>query len=48
MLFHDLASYTDLATRLTLEDALTLIEYHQVASYNKQLLDELKNELSNS
>lgn len=47
VLDNGLASYADLDSRLTLEDAVTMIEFHQVSQHNKALLKELENELSN-
>ena len=40
-----LVSYVELDTVLGLEDALNIIEVHQVAEHNKMLLDELRQEL---
>lgn len=48
ILEHDLARYEALDTHLTLEDALNLIEHHQVSQHNKSLMEELRNELGNS
>jgi len=48
VLDNGLATYADLDTHLTLEDALNLIEFHQVSQHNKALLKELEIELSNS
>lgn len=45
VLHNGLASYADLDSRLTLEDALNLIEFHQVSQHNKALMDELQQEL---
>ena len=45
MLNHGLATYHELDSHLTLEDAVTLIEFHQVSEHNKALLEELNNEL---
>jgi hypothetical protein len=47
VLDNGLASYADLDSRLTLEDAITMIEFHQVSGHNKALMEELRNELSN-
>lgn len=47
VLHNGLASYADLDSRLTLEDAVTMIEFHQVSQHNKALLKELENELGN-
>lgn len=47
VLDNDLASYADLDSRLTLEDAITMIEFHQVSQHNKALIKELQDELSN-
>lgn len=47
VLDNGLASYADLDSRLTLEDAVTMIEFHQVSQHNKALLKELENELGN-
>lgn len=47
VLHHGLATYAELASHLTLEDAVTLIEFHQVSSHNKALIKDLENELSN-
>ncbi|NLC20401.1 MAG: hypothetical protein GX771_00620 [Halomonadaceae bacterium] len=46
ILHHGLASYHELNTHLTLEDAITMIEFHQVSEHNRQLLDDLQKELS--
>ncbi|MCX8745407.1 hypothetical protein J3U68_08295 [Snodgrassella sp. B3882] len=35
-----LASYIELDTVLSLEDALNILEVHQVAEYNKQLVQK--------
>ncbi|MDE1479978.1 hypothetical protein KKJ17_14895 [Xenorhabdus bovienii] len=35
------ATYSELSTIYSLEDALNLIEVHQVSEYNKRLVDEL-------
>ena len=48
VLHNELASFADLSTHLTLEDAIDLIEFHQVSEHNKALIEELKNELGNS
>ena len=45
---HGLATYHELLTELTLEDAVTLIEFHRVSEHNKRLIKELEHELSNS
>lgn len=42
-----LATYHELSTSLTLEDAVTLIEFHRVSEHNRQLIEGLKNEFSN-
>lgn len=42
-----LATYSELDTHLTLEDAVTMIELHQVSEHNKALMKELESELSN-
>ena len=34
-----MCTYIDLDTRLSLEDALNIIEIHQVAEYNKQVIE---------
>ena len=47
ILDHRLADYEALIDRLTLEDALNLIEHHQVSQHNKSLMEELQNELCN-
>lgn len=47
ILYHGLATYAELDSQLTLEDAITLIEFHRVAEHNKALLEGLKNELGN-
>ena len=38
-----LASYLELDTVLSLEDALNILEVHQVAEYNKQLVQRNDN-----
>lgn len=48
VLDNGLASYADLDSSLTLEDAVNLIEFRQVADHNKALLKELQSELGNS
>lgn len=48
VLHNGLASYDDLDSHLTLEDAWTMIEFHQVSQHNKALMKELQNELGNS
>lgn len=48
ILEHGLAPYADLAQHLTLEDALNLIEHHQVSQHNKALMKELEDEFRNS
>lgn len=45
ILHHKLATYYDLDSHLTLEDALNLIEFHQVSDHNNALIEELRNEL---
>lgn len=47
VLHNKLATYHELSTHLTLEDAVTLIEFHHVSQHNDALIEELKNELSN-
>lgn len=47
ILHHKLATYSELDQHLTLEDALNLIEFHQVSDHNTALLEELRHELSN-
>lgn len=47
ILDNGLASYAELDSHLTLEDAITMIEFHQVSEHNKALIEELRNELSN-
>lgn len=47
VLYHGLATYAELDTHLTLEDAITLIEFHHVSEHNKKLLEDLNNELGN-
>lgn len=42
-----LATYSELDTHLTLEDAVTMIELHQVSEHNRALMKELESELSN-
>nr|WP_303803640.1 hypothetical protein [Snodgrassella alvi] len=39
-----LASYLELDTVLSLEDALNILEVHQVAEYNKQLVQKYGND----
>ena len=39
-----LATYVELDTVLGLEDALNVIEVHQVAEYNKQVIEQNGNE----
>jgi hypothetical protein len=41
-----LASYIELDTVLSLEDALNILEVHQVNEYNKQLVQKYGNECS--
>jgi hypothetical protein len=41
-----LASYIELDTVLSLEDALNIMEVHQVTEYNKQLVQKYGNEYS--
>lgn len=43
-----LASYAEMDTHLTLEDAVNLIEFHQVSQHNRALIKELQDELGNS
>lgn len=45
-LHHKLATYAELDTHLTLEDAFNLIEFHRVSTHNDNLLEALKNELA--
>ena len=45
---HKLATYAELDTQLTLEDAFNLIELHRVSTHNDGLLESLKIELSPS
>lgn len=45
---HKLATYADLDTQLTLEDAFNLIEFHHVSTHNDGLLESLKNEFASS
>lgn len=47
VLHHELATFYELSTHLTLEDAIEMIEFHQVSEHNKKLLEELNNELGN-
>lgn len=47
VLDNGLAAYADLDSHLTLEDAITMIEFHQVSAHNKALIKELQDELSN-
>lgn len=47
ILDNGLASYAELDSHLTLEDAITMIEFHQVSEHNKALIEELRNEISN-
>lgn len=46
ILSNSLATYHELDAHLTLEDAITLIEFHQVSEHNKALLEDLNRELS--
>lgn len=39
-----MCTYIDLDTRLSLEDALNIIEIHQVAEYNKQVIESHVNQ----
>lgn len=48
VIHHDLARYAELDSHLTLEDAINLIEFHQVSQHNKALLAELERELGGS
>lgn len=48
ILHNKLADYASLDTHLTLEDAVTMIEFHQVSEHNTALLEELRRELGNS
>lgn len=48
VLHNNLASYHELSTDLSLEDAFNLIEFHQVSKHNTQLMEALSNELANS
>ena len=48
VLHHGLATYTDLDTHLTLEDAFNLIEFHRVSSHNTRLMESLKDEFTRS
>nr|BEP20159.1 hypothetical protein SUGSMm_09560 [Morganella morganii subsp. sibonii] len=36
------ATYTELSTMLGLEDAMNLLEIHQVNEYNKRLIEEIQ------
>lgn len=47
VLENGLATYHELDAHLTLEDAITLIEFHQVSQHNKALLKGLHDELGN-
>lgn len=47
VLDNGLATYAELDSHLTLEDAITMIEFHQVSAHNKALIKELQDELSN-
>lgn len=47
-LHHKLATYAELDTVLTLEDAFNLIEFHRVSTHNDALLEGLKNEFASS
>lgn len=47
LLDNKLATYAEISTLLTLEDAVTLIESHQVSLHNRALIKELQSELSN-
>lgn len=46
VLHNGLATYQELDAHLTLEDAITLIEFHKVSEHNKALLEDLNRELS--
>lgn len=46
LLNNKLATYTELCTDITLEDAFDLIEFHQVSEHNTALIEQLKRELS--
>lgn len=48
VLHNGLATYADLDRHLTLEDAINLIEFHQVSQHNKGLIAELEKELGAS
>lgn len=48
VLSNKLATYSELDTQLTLEDALNLIEIDQVHSHNVQLVEAAQNEYANS
>jgi len=48
VLHNRLATYADLSTHLTLEDAITLAEFHQVSEHNNALLEGLRDEFRNS
>jgi hypothetical protein len=43
-----LVSYVELDTILGLEDTLNIIEVHQVAKNNEQVMQEIAKELSNN
>lgn len=47
-LHHKLATYAELDSQLTLEDAFNLIEFHHVSTHNDGLLESLKNEFASS
>jgi len=47
VLDNGLATYAELDSHLTLEDAITMIEFHQVSAHNKALIKELQDELGN-
>jgi hypothetical protein len=47
VLDNGLATYAELDAHLTLEDAITMIEFHQVSAHNKALIKELQDELGN-
>ena len=41
------ASYAELDSQLTLEDAINIIELDQVINHNQSLMEELRREFSN-
>jgi len=48
VLSNELATYSDLDTHLSLEDALNLVEMHQVRTHNQKIIEEFRREFEHN